>query len=352
MFNLRSASTVLFSVSFVLLNGCHKGVQEGVVALVNGHPIFQADVDKGYNQQIANPQQPHPTSPDQTDALRLRILHELIGEEIVEQRAAKENLTATDADVDAKLASMKAPYTEEQFQQQLKASNQTLDSLKHDLRKQLTIDKLLNKEIESPITITDADVSNYFNSHKQDFNLPSDVFRLGKILVTDRADAQANNLQNNKATNEQDALKKIQALKVRIDEGADFGMLASNFSEDPESSSNQGEMGFVSDEQIRNGSDPATYAALMKLKAGETTPILPILDANTHKPAGYAIYKLISREPKGQRDLSDPQVQQSIRQQLHDSRSQLLKAAYFEMITDQAKVENFYAEKIFKSAAK
>jgi peptidyl-prolyl cis-trans isomerase SurA len=352
MFNFRCASTVLLSASLVLVNGCHKGVQEGVVALVNGHPIFEADVDKSYNQQIANPQQPHPTSQDQTDALRLRILHELIDEEIIEQRAAKENLTATDSDVDAKLASMKAPYTEEQFQQQLKTANLTLDGLKHDLRRQLTIDKLLNKEIESPITITDADVTNYFNSHKQDFNLPADQFHLAQILVTDHADPQAGNLQNNKATSEQDALKKIQALKVRIDEGADFGMLAANFSEDPESAPNQGDRGFVSEEQIHAGSDPATYTALMKLKAGETTPILPILDANTHKPAGYVIYKLISREPKGQRDLSDPQVQQAIRQQLHDSRSQLLKAAYYEMIHDQAKVENFYAEKIFKSAAK
>jgi peptidyl-prolyl cis-trans isomerase SurA len=45
-------------------------------------------------------------------------------------------------------------------------------------------------------------------------------------------------------------------------------------------------------------------------------------------------------------------VQQAIRQQLHDSRSQLLKAAYFEMLHDQAKIDNYYAEQIFKSVAK
>jgi len=352
MHKFRSASIVLFSVSLALLNGCHKGTQEGVLALVNGHPIFQADVDRSYNQQIANPQQPHPTSQDQTDALRLRILHELIDEEIAEQRAAKENLTATDAEVDAKIALMKAPMTEDQFQAQLKAASQTIDTLKHDLRRSLTIEKLINKEIESPISVTDADVSNYFNSHKQDFNLPADEFHLAQILVTTQAAPQAVNLQNNKATSEQDALKKIQALKARIDEGADFGMLASNFSENPETQPNQGDMGFRSEEEIHNQTDPATYAALVKLKAGETTPILPLIDPATHKPVAFAIFKLISREPKGQRDLSDPQVQQSIRQQLHDSRSQLMKAAYFEMIRDQAKVENFFAEQVFKSAAK
>ncbi len=97
--------------------------------------------------------------------------------------------------------------------------------------------------------------------------------------------------------------------------------------------------------------DPATYAAIMKLKAGQTTEILPLLDATTHKPAGYSIYKLISKDAAGQRELGDPRVQQAIRQQLHDSRSQLLKSAYFEVLRDQAKVENFLADQIFKNAA-
>ncbi len=53
----------------------------------------------------------------------------------------------------------------------------------------------------------------------------------------------------------------------------------------------------------------------------------------------------------GQRDVNDPRVQQAIRQQLRDGRSQLLKNAYLEMLHDQAKVENFFAEQIFKNDA-
>ena len=47
-------------------------------------------------------------------------------------------------DLDAKLAEMKAPFTEEQFQERLKASNQTIDDLKHALRRNLTSEKLWN----------------------------------------------------------------------------------------------------------------------------------------------------------------------------------------------------------------
>jgi peptidyl-prolyl cis-trans isomerase SurA len=342
-------TSVLFASSLFFLAGCHKGPQQGVVATVNGHPIFQTDVDKAYNAQLAtNPQQQVPTL-DQQDSLKLNILHNLILEAEVDQRAAKEGLTATDAEVDAKLAEMKAPYTEDQFQAKLKASNLTLDELKRDVRRSLTQEKLLNKEINSRITVTDADVSNYYNAHKADFNFVEPKYHIAQIVVTDQGSAQAGNLQNNKANGDDDARKKIQVIKNRIDSGEDFGGLALNFSENRDTAPNGGDMGFHSESELK--ADPTIYAAISKLTAGETTDIIPQIDPTTHKPVAYAIFKLISKEAAGQRELSDPRVQQSIRQQLHDSRAQLLQAAFREMLTAQAKVENFFAEQVFKRHA-
>jgi peptidyl-prolyl cis-trans isomerase SurA len=349
MVKFRNASVLLLS-SFVIVTGCHKGPQDGVVATVNGHPVLQTEVDKIYTQQLASNAQQQQPSADQAGATKLQILQALILDEIVEQRAAKENLTANDADVDAKLAEMKAPYTEEQFQARLKASGISMDELRHDLRRSLTQNKLLNKEINSRITVTDSDVTNYFNSHKAEYNLIEPQYHLAQIQVTNQAAGPAGNLQNNKASGDDEASKKIQALKNRIDAGEDFGALAMQFSERQDTAPNGGDMGFVAESQMKG--DPATFAAIVKLKPGETTTILPLLDGQTHKAAGYSIYKLISRDAAGQRDLSDPNVQQAIRQQLQQSRSQLLKAAYFEMLRCQAKVEDFLAEKTFKDVAK
>jgi peptidyl-prolyl cis-trans isomerase SurA len=350
MLKIRSAPAVFVVASLVFFAGCRKGPQDGVVATVNGKPILRTDVDKIYTAQLANNPQQQSPSTDQEDSLKLNILHELIVEEIVEQRAAKQNLTATDADVDGKLAEMKAPYTEEQFQARLAASGRSLDDLKRDLRRSLTIDKLLNKEINSRITVTDSDVTHYYLAHKAEYNLIETQYHLAQIQVTDQGSGDTGNLQNNKAGNDSEARKKIQNLKNRVDAGEDFGALAMNFSERQDTAPNGGDMGFVSESQMK--ADPATYAAILKLKPGETTDILPLLDANTHKVGGYSIYKLISKEPAGQRDVNDPRVQQAIRQQLHDSRSQLLKTAYFEMLRDQAKVENFLAEQIFRDVSK
>jgi peptidyl-prolyl cis-trans isomerase SurA len=332
-----------------MIAGCNHARNADVVATVNGKAIMKAEMDKAYQAQLGDNQQQAPSTPVQADSLRLSVLRQLIDEEIVEQRATKMNLTATNEEVDAKIAEMKAPYTEDQFNEKLKAGNHTLDDVKHDIRRSLTFNKLISKEIDSKITVTDADVTNYYNTHKAEFNLIENQYHLAQIQVTGVPSNQPGNLQNSKATNPVEAQKKIQALKNRLDSGEDFAALAMNFSERPDTASNGGDMGFVSESQMK--ADPAIFNAVLKLKAGQITDILPLLDEQTKKTAGYSIYKLISREPAGQRELSDPRVQQAIRQQLRDGRSQLLRSAYLEMLRDQSKVENFFAEQIFKNEA-
>jgi peptidyl-prolyl cis-trans isomerase SurA len=343
------AVVLVLAAGLVTVTGCNRGHSADVVATVNGHAIMRTDLDKAYQMQLGDAPQQRQLPQVQADSLRLNVLHALIDDEIVEQRAAKMNLTATNEEVDAKLAEMKAPFTEDQFQERLKASNQTVDDLKHALRRNLTIDKLWNKEINSKITVTDADVANYYNQHKAEYNLRETQYHLAQIQVTGQPLAQPGNLQNSKAGNDIEAKRKIQALKTRLDSGEDFGTLAMNFSEQPETAPNGGDMGFVGESQMH--ADPAVFNAVTKLKAGEMTDVLPLLDGQTKKPVGYAIYKLLSRDPPGQRELNDPRVQQAIRQQLREGRSQLLKAAYLEMVNDQAKVENFFAEEILKNDA-
>ena len=146
---------------------------------------------------------------------------------------------------------MKAQYTEEQFAQQLKANHTTLDELKRDIRRSLTRTKLLNKEIESKITVSDADVANFYNQHKSDFNLIETRYRLAEIVVTGIPLPAPNNLQGSKATTDAEANKKIQALKNRLNAGDDFGALAMNYSEDPETTQNGGDMGYLFESQLR-----------------------------------------------------------------------------------------------------
>ncbi len=350
----RPAALFALVVLSLSLAGCKKAPSADVVATVNGHAIMQAELEKAYDAQVGDAQPQEKPSQEQANSLRLNLLRELIDQEIVEQRAAKMNLTATPAEVDAKLAEMKAPYTEEQFQARLSEHHTTADDIKRDIRRSLTINKLYNKEINSKITVSDADITNYFNSHKSEFNNVDAQYHIAQILVTNTMPPQKaglSNLQGSKATNDDEARKKIQALKNRVDSGEDFGSLAMNFSENPQTSASGGDMGTVSETQLKG--TPVVFAAISKLKPGQATDVIPFPDpVDPHKIGGYAIFQLMSKDPAGQRDVSEPQVQQRIRQGLHDARSQLLKGAYLEMLRDQAKVENYYAEQIFKADAK
>jgi peptidyl-prolyl cis-trans isomerase SurA len=154
--------------------------------------------------------------------------------------------------------------------------------------------------------------------------------------------------QNNKAQNEAEARKKIQMIANRLDSGDDFATLAMNYSEDPETSGNGGDLGTIPESSLRN-TDPGTRDLVLKLKPGQYSQIITVMNPATKQAAGFRIVKLVSKEPAGQRDLSDPRVQQAIRSQLHDRREQLLKAAYYEVLRDSAKVENYYAKKVLDS---
>ena len=109
-----------------------------------------------------------------------------------------------------------------------------------------------------------------------------------------------------------------------------FGAVAMNFSEDPNTASNGGDMGFVAESALQQR--PGSLRRHQQAEA--RTDSLTLCRSTTAPPGhtviGYAIYKLISREPAGQRELNDPRVQQTIHQRLHDSHAQLLENAYFE----------------------
>ena len=345
----RPTSLILIGACLLLAAlGCNRETAGGdVMATVNGRKIYRSEVDKYYANQTAGSDQ-KPVG-EQAVSLRLSILNELIETEILMRRAEKLGLLATDEEVDRKLNEIKSPYTAEEFNKRLDEKKITLDDFKRDLRRSLTQDKVLNKEITSRINITDQDVSTYYNDHKAEFNLIEPQYHLAKIVVTGMPVPQVHNLQNSKAQNDAEARKKIQMIANRLDSGDDFATQAMNYSEDPETSNNGGDLGMAPESALKQA-DPATREAVMKLKPGQYTPVIPMVNPANHQVSAYLIVKLIAKEPAGQRDLNDPRVQQAIRQQLRDRREQLLKAAYYETLRDEAKITNSYASEILKNA--
>jgi peptidyl-prolyl cis-trans isomerase SurA len=322
--------------------GCRSASSPDVAATVNGRPIYYKDVEKAYKSQF--PGQAEGESEDQAQLRRLEVLRSLIDNEIMLQRAEKEGLVATDADVEARLTELRAPYTKEEFEKQLKKWGLTLDELKAQIRRDESVKKLFNKDITSKINITDADVAGFYNTNRGSFNLPEPQVHLAQIVVTPRVDANVHNLKNDKAKTDEEAKRKVQAIEARLRQGEDFGMIAQNYSEDPMTTPNGGDLGFLPESSLDKAS-PELRRMVLALTPGELSPII-------HTDEGYRILKMISKEPAGQRDLGDPRVQQNIRETLQGRKDQLLKTAYYETARNEAKVVNNMSKTVFADSGK
>jgi len=320
---------------------CKRTPPANVAAEVNGHAISNAALDKAYQQ---NAQQPEGASQDQIMVQKLDVLGSLITNEIMMQKAEPLGLTAVDADVEAELTKMKAPYTKEEFEKTLGTRHMTLDDLRAQVRSKLTVEKLINKEITSHITITDADVTNFYSANKAGFNLAEPQIHMAQIMVTPFPDPSIRNLKNSKAQNDKDARSKIEDIAARLKRGEDFGMLAQNYSEDASSAPNGGDMGFVPESALEKAK-PELRKLVVSLPPNGVSGII-------HTQEGYRMLKVISKEPAGQRELNDPRVQQNIRDTLLNSKDQLLKAAYYETARNNAKIQNYLARSVVENAGK
>jgi peptidyl-prolyl cis-trans isomerase SurA len=339
---MKRSSLCLVVLATVVLAACKRGAPPGVVAVVNGQAITEAELAKVYQTQY--PQPPEGSNEDMVGTQRLDLLGSLITHEILLQRAAKMGLAAVDADVDTEINKLKAPYTKDEWDKQLAERKIGESDLRRQIQGQLTVDKLISKEIISHIAITDADVTNFYNANKPSFNLAEPQIHLAQILVTPVPDPEVRNLKNSKAQTPAEARNKINDLMARLKRGDDFAMVAQNYSEDTKTAANGGDMGYVP-ESAMDKADPNLRKLITSLQPGAVSQVI-------QTPEGFRILKVISKEDAGQRDLSDPQVQTKIRETLKNSKEELLREAYYEVARNNAKVINYMAQQIVDSAGK
>jgi peptidyl-prolyl cis-trans isomerase SurA len=343
---LRRAGALLPVAGLVLsvLAGCKQSEHHAtdVWATVNGTEIKRDEVEKYYRSQV-NPEGQEP-SQEEALSLKLNVTDQLINNEILLERAKKLNLEASDGEVEDKFTELKSPFTEEEFQRQLKVRGMSVDDLKRDLRRQLSIQKLLNREVAAKITITDQDVLDFYNTNRNQFNVAEPRYRISQIVITPRKELQVRNRKNDDATTPAEAERKAKMLTDKLNSGADFAQLAMDYSEDVNTSGNGGDLGYIPESAL-NQSDPMLKKTVIGLKPGQVSPPIQLKDS-------IRILKLVAREAAGQRGVDDPQVQQTIRDTLRNRKEQLLRSAYLATARDEAKVTNYLAQQVVETAGK
>lgn len=321
--------------SLAVAAGCNRQKSSGreVWASVDGVPIYRDQVERYYRGRM--PEGGTAPSPQEALSLKLNILSELINNQILIAHASHAQVTVSEAEVDTRVAKMKSPYSEEEFQKKLNEQGLTAVDFREQVRDGIIIDKLINKEIASRIAVTDAEITNYYNHNKASFDAPETEYHLAQIEVTPFAGPPAH--KDDAAKNMEASERKIAALYARLQRGDDFAAVAQQYSEDAKTAPGGGDMGFVPASSLH--SNLQLERAIASLKVGETSGIL-------RTTSGFHIIKLLGRADPGQMKRSNPQVESTIRRTLMSEKEELLKAAYIESLRDHAKVVNILAEQI------
>jgi peptidyl-prolyl cis-trans isomerase SurA len=333
---LRSASAAIVCVS--VSSACSERVPPppgpDVWATVNTREIRKDDVEKAY-RRIA-PLSPVP-SDDEAMTAKLRILNDLIDQNILLAKAETLKIQPTDAEVDKAFGERKSNMPEDAFQKELTQRSLTADDMKASLRRELIVQKLLEQEVGAKIAITDETIRQFFESNRAQFNVPETRYRVAQIVVTPVRDRQVRNRANDDATTPEEAQRKVQMLMSRLKEGADFATLAAEHSEDPQTAPQGGDLGFIPVSALSQVA-PELRKAVVNAKPGNVS-VIP-------SAGGYTLVLLVGREEAGQRDLSTPGVKEGIQGALRERKEQLLSAAYLANARNDAKVVNYLARQV------
>ena len=308
-------------------------------ALVNGSKITIAEVDRVTTEQAQGQQaQLAQLSPLELAAARLKVLDSLITNEILFQRAKKDNLLPSEQDIISYIQQSKVEsgMTEEAFQKRLKETNQTEPEFKEDIRKSLAVKKL-QENISTQIKVSDREVEDFFKANPP---VAAAGIALSDIIVD-----PAQNFQQNvpsDAKGEAEAKRKIDEVYAQLKRGGDFATVARSQSEDA-SANRAGDLGFIAMEQIQQ-SFGQFAAKIMAMKEGDITE--PLREGNGR----WHIFKMTGKRAETKRlSLEDPEVKKQLTDEIRNQRASLLYSALVTQARDEAKVENYLVADLVKN---
>jgi peptidyl-prolyl cis-trans isomerase SurA len=304
---------------------------------VDGREITRDDVERAFRRVQDGSQT---LSEDEALTAKLGLLDDLIVEEVLSAKARALKVEVAESELESAYAEARKNIAEDAFQQELTRRKLTAADMRDGLRRELLVQKLLEREVGSKITVSDQEVTSFFESNRAQFNFQEDAYHLAQIMVTPVREAQVVNRTGDDATSPQAAAEKVAMLMERLKGGASFADLARDYSEDPESTPRGGDLGLVPLSAVQQAS-PALRDAVLKVTPGSARVV--------SQGGAHTIVFVVAREPAGQRDLTMPAVRERITDALRARKDQLLRTAYVTAARTDAEIVNYLARRVVES---
>ena len=251
-----------------------------VVAVVNNEPITSTELQQYMvraKRQVAKQGVQIPE-----DELRQQVLEQMILEKLQLQVAKRMGITVDDTAIDRAIEDIarRNNMTLDALKQALAADGITFEQFREQIRREMTIARLRDREMEGRVTVSDAEVDHFLANNP-------DVMR--------RIEAEAGNVtqthvrhilvRTNQTTNDEAAKAKLLALRERIVNGVEFAELAKANSDDG-SAFKGGDLGWI------NPGDtvPQFEEAMNRLAPGE-------ISQPVKTPFGWHLIQVLERRP-------------------------------------------------------
>jgi peptidyl-prolyl cis-trans isomerase SurA len=246
-----------------------------VVAVVNDEAVTQYDLEEARRivlQQLKqqNVQQPSP------DVLDKQLLERLVTERALLQYAKESGIKVDDTQVERTIQRIAEDnkITVDALRQALAKENVPYAKYRDDVRNEIIIQRLREREVENRITVSEAEVEQYLATIKAQSGGEAE-YRLAHILVLVPEQASSAQIEA-KRRRADEALKSVS-------EGTDFGQVAAGFSDASDALSG-GNLGWRAGARL-----PTVFTEVVRgMKVGEVSPVL-------RSAAGFHIVKLLER---------------------------------------------------------
>ncbi len=256
--------------------------EEDVIATVNGENIIRKGLDRRLNVLKRMNQDVSRTTP-------MVIVDQLAKKVLLKQFIEEQNIEVSDKEIQGEVEKIKfflkanTNDSEKSLEEILEAQGSNIAVLEDEVRRTLALSKYLDKEV------SDDEKRNYFDVNKSSFN--GERVKASHVLIDTR---------NMKTEAELEAAKqKIENIKKKIDNGADFAEVAKKYSNCP-SAEKGGDIGFFG----RRGSIVEPFARVaFSMEIGE-------ISEPVETQFGYHIIKVTEKE-KG-KDVSYEDVREMV----------------------------------------
>jgi peptidyl-prolyl cis-trans isomerase SurA len=235
---------------------------DGVAAIVGDSVILRSDLDLAATMMASRmEQQLGPLGPDQYREIRLEALRSLIDDRLIMDVAERNEVAATDEDIDAAIASIAAEegVSADVVYASARAQGLDPDTYREQLGMQLTRMRVVHGSVRSRIAVTEAQVRELYEQRYAQVK-PGERIRVLHILLPIPFEATPEQM-------EQMIGAATQIREQALDSG-DFATLARRYSAAPTAA----EGGLT----VFRGGDapPEIEAALRQLVPGEITPLI------------------------------------------------------------------------------